>query len=93
MSFELEKEFIKRRQMNTDRLCFSGAWVHNGNGVFSITFNLYLSQLLLTGEEEVLEQGDPNKMPNLKHVMNPEGNSSFPSWPCSYESLKRPQAA
>merc|ERR1719295_2485979 len=25
------------------------------------------------GEEEVLEQGDPNKMPNLKHVMNPEG--------------------
>merc|ERR1719242_1073012 len=25
------------------------------------------------GEEEVLDHGDPNKMPNLKHVMNPEG--------------------
>merc|ERR1719210_817983 len=25
------------------------------------------------GEEEVLDHGDPNKVPNLKHVMNPEG--------------------
>ena len=58
---------------------------------FHLTFNLCPSQLLFPGEEEVLEHGD--KMPNLKHVMNPEGNSSFPWWPCSYESLKRPQAA
>ena len=32
-SLELQ-EFIKQRQMNTDCLCFSGAWVHNGNGGF-----------------------------------------------------------
>merc|ERR1719300_2240367 len=32
---------------------------------------MFLSRVQNAGEEEVLEQGD--KMPNLKHVMNPEG--------------------
>merc|ERR1719305_1051646 len=31
---------------------------------------MFLSRVQNAGEEEV---GDPNKMPNLKHVMNPEG--------------------
>merc|ERR1719175_541124 len=34
---------------------------------------MFLSRVQNAGEEEVLKQGDPNKMPNLKHVMNPEG--------------------
>ena len=34
--------------------------------------------LILPGEEEVLDHGDPNKVPNLKHVMNPEGKSCSP---------------
>merc|ERR1719209_699672 len=34
---------------------------------------MFLSRVQNAGEEEVLEHGDPNKMPNLKHVMNPEG--------------------
>merc|ERR1719500_2589157 len=34
---------------------------------------MFLSRVQNAGEEEVLDHGDPNKMPNLKHVMNPEG--------------------
>jgi len=34
---------------------------------------MFLSRVQNSGEEEVLEHGDPNKIPNLKHVMNPEG--------------------
>merc|ERR1719285_1631003 len=34
---------------------------------------MFLSRAQNAGEEEVLDHGDPNKMPNLKHVMNPEG--------------------
>merc|ERR1719228_2020023 len=34
---------------------------------------MFLSRVQNAGEEEVVEHGDPNKMPNLKHVMNPEG--------------------
>ena len=36
------------------------------------------THLMLPGEEEVLDHGDPNKVPNLKHVMNPEGKSCSP---------------
>merc|ERR1719370_1236962 len=34
---------------------------------------MFLSRVQNAGEEEVLDHGDPNKVPNLKHVMNPEG--------------------
>merc|ERR1719285_82227 len=34
---------------------------------------MFLSRVQNAGEEEQLDHGDPNKMPNLKHVMNPEG--------------------
>ena len=68
--------------MNTDSVRFSGAWIHNGNGVFIYTYDnqhcLFphiSTHIISPGEEEVLDHGDPNKVPNLKHVMNPEGKS------------------
>ena len=69
--------------MNTDSVRFPGAWVHNGNGVFIYIFDKqhcspHSTHLISSGEEEVLDHGDPNKVPNLKHVMNPEGKSCSP---------------
>merc|ERR1719334_2621931 len=34
---------------------------------------MFLSRVQNAGEEEAEQDMDPNKMPNLKHVMNPEG--------------------